>query len=52
MMKNAKKWGTGKMTFPNGSIYQGTFVDNEISGNGTLFSENSLAKGNWVKGFL
>ena len=27
-MRDSKKWGNGKMTFPNGSIYQGNFVNN------------------------
>jgi hypothetical protein len=32
-----KKKGRGKLKFPNGSYYEGEFLDNQIHGFGNLF---------------
>ncbi|XP_052230156.1 MORN repeat-containing protein 1-like isoform X2 [Dreissena polymorpha] len=50
--KNGKKHGTGKLTFQDGSYYEGTFVGGEITGFGTRYFAVSGCKyqGQFVKG--
>ncbi len=47
-----KKWGKGRLKFEDDSLFIGSFEDNLINGYGTYQTKKSIAKGNWVDGFL
>jgi len=44
------KSGKGKMTFTDGSVYDGGFVDDLMHGHGTLTLNGCEIEGKWVKG--
>ena len=39
-MRNGKKEGYGKIYFSNGSLFEGTFKDDIVNGDGTIYSKN------------
>jgi len=46
MFADGKKHGAGRMVFPNGDIYKGSFVKDEMHGAGTmLYKDGRFYKG-------
>lgn len=50
--KDGQKSGVGRMTFPNGDVYEGEWLDNKINGEGTYIYKKSgdIYSGTWVNG--
>jgi len=42
--------GEGKYTFPDGTVFQGSFLDGCFHGKGKLIFPNGVYHGTWVKG--
>jgi len=46
-MQGDQRHGQGKFTYPNGDTYDGQWIDNKASGQGTFKTRGSLYSGSW-----
>jgi hypothetical protein len=45
--------GRGRIILYNGDVFEGSFLNGEFNGQGTLLKKDGIMlKGNWIKGFL
>lgn len=47
-----KKNGKGKLSYEDGSYYEGYFDNNIIHGEGKFYSKNNFWEGTWKNGYL
>jgi hypothetical protein len=50
--KNGKKNGFGRMTYRDGTVYEGEFKDNAIDGKGKYTTKAHQWDGTWKEGYL
>lgn len=50
--RNGKKNGFGRMTYRDGTVYEGEFKDNAIDGKGKYTTKAHQWEGTWKEGYL
>ena len=53
-MRNGKKQGYGKIYFSNGNLFEGTFKDDIVNGDGTIYNAEGqiVLMGRWANNHL